>query len=268
MRINEAGGMRDLNIRIGEELKKHPEKRIFWFIYEGRKIWVKQTESVRNERWLRFARCACLVLGLGILQPGVNPNGKKALHFETGRLDRLARRGVGVPEVYASGDGWLALADCGARVSELVGRADVPFSQKEEMLSSGAEDLARLHALGLHHGRPALKDMMWDGTRVMLIDFEDGILIGLPREKRILRDVLLFVQSIFKEAGADADRLAETVFRVYAGRQPHYAARACTYFGRLDALYLFLKIFLRHTGSDLESVYRTLAFFRSGGDRR
>ena len=91
MRINEAGEMRDLNIRIGEELKKHPEKRIFWFIYEGRKIWVKQTESVRNERWLRFARCACLVLGLGILQPGVNPNGKKALHFETGRLDRLAR---------------------------------------------------------------------------------------------------------------------------------------------------------------------------------
>ena len=105
MRINEAGEMRDLNIRIGEELKNHPEKRIFWFIYEGRKIWVKQTESVRNERWLRFARCACLVLGLGILQPGVNPNGKKALHFETGRLDRLARRGVGVPEVYASGNG-------------------------------------------------------------------------------------------------------------------------------------------------------------------
>lgn len=77
MRINEAGEMRDLNIRIGEELKKHPEKRIFWFIYEGRKIWVKQTESVRNERWLRFARCACLVLGLGILQPGVNPTGKR-----------------------------------------------------------------------------------------------------------------------------------------------------------------------------------------------
>ena len=144
----------------------------------------------------------------------------------------------------------------------------MPFSQKEEMLSSGAEDLARLHALGLHHGRPALKDMMWDGTRVMLIDFEDGILIGLPREKRILRDVLLFVQSIFKEAGADANRLAETAFRTYAGRQPHYAARAFAYFCRLDARYLVLKIFLRHTGSDLESVYRTLAFFRSGGDGR
>ena len=247
---------------VQEEIRKHKRVRVFSCSYAGKKIWVKQAEPVRNVSWLRFARRACLLFGLGILQPSADPDGRRALRFETGRLRRLSARGIHVPEVFAAGDGWLALTDCGDNLIDVLGGAEVPVQAAQTILSSAAENLAALHALGMHHGRPALKDMVWDGQEVTLLDFEDGIIMGLSREKRILRDLLIFMQSIFKEMGHDGPLLATGAFAVYARIQPHYAARACAYFGRLNLLPLLLRIGLRYTGRDLESVYQTLHFFR------
>ncbi|WP_314093476.1 hypothetical protein [Selenomonas noxia] len=167
-----------------------------------------------------------------------------------------------MPEVFAAGDEWLALADCGDNLIDVLGDADLPVQAAQTILSSAAENLAALHALGIHHGRPALKDMVWDGQEVTLLDFEDGIIVGLSREKRILRDLLIFMQSIFKEMGNDGPLLAAGAFAVYARIQPHYAIRARAYFGRFNLLLLVLQIGLRYTGRDLESVYQTLHFFR------
>ena len=247
---------------VQEEIRKHKRVRVFSCSYAGKKIWVKQAEPVRNVSWLRFARRACLLFGLGILQPSADPDGRRALHFETGRLRRLSARGIRVPEVFAAGDGWLALTDCGDNLIDVLGGAEVPVQAAQTILSSAAENLAALHALGMHHGRPALKDMVWDGQEVTLLDFEDGIIMGLSREKRILRDLLIFMQSIFKEMGHDGPLLATGAFAVYARIQPHYAARARAYFGRLNLLSLLLRIGLRYTGRDLESIYQTLHFFR------
>ena len=89
---------------VQKEIWKHKSVRIFSCSYAGKKIWVKQAEPVRNVSWLRFARRACLFFGLGILQPSADPDGRRALRFETGRLRRLSARGIRVPEVYAAGD--------------------------------------------------------------------------------------------------------------------------------------------------------------------
>lgn len=186
---------------VQKEIWKHKSVRIFSCSYAGKKIWVKQAEPVRNVSWLRFARRACLFFGLGILQPSADPDGRRALRFETGRLRRLSARGIRVPEVFAAGDEWLALADCGDNLIDVLGGADVPVQAAQTILSSAAENLAALHALGIHHGRPALKDMVWDGQEFTLLDFEDGIIVGLSREKRILRDLLIFMQSILRRWG-------------------------------------------------------------------
>lgn len=247
---------------VQEEIRKHQGVRVFSCLYAGKKIWVKQAEQVRHVCWLRFARWACLFFGLKILQPSADPDGKKALRFETGRLRRLYVCGIQVPEVFAAGDGWLALSDCGDNLINVMERPGISASEKQRMLASAAKNLAALHAVGFHHGRPSLKDMVWDGKEVTLIDFEDGVILGLSREQRILRDLLIFVQSIFKEEGGIGRTLAEEAFSVYEHMQPYYAARARTYFGSFHALYLFLRIFLRRTGRDLESIYQTLLFFR------
>ena len=244
------------------EIAKHPNERIFSFVYGGKKIWVKRAEKVRHAFWLRLARAISLELSLGILQPGANPDGRKAIRFERGRLERLKRRGIYVPTIFAVGDDWSALIDCGDNVADLVRNCDLSFTLKKNILTSAAENLAKLHGLRLHHGRPALKDMAWNGQETALLDFEDGIIIGITCDKCIMRDVLIFVQSIFKEAGNDARELAEDTFARYKQLQPDYAARAQAYFGSFTVLYLCLRLFLRYMGKDLESVYQTLLFFR------
>ena len=243
-----------------QEMEKRPGERVFSFLLEGRCIWVKRAEHVYHEAWLRFARRACLILGLGILQPGADPNGARAVRFEAGRLQRLARLGLSVPEVFAKGADWVALFDCGKPLSNVV--HDAPEMEREAALAQAAEGLAALHARGLHHGRPALKDMMWDGERTWLLDFEDGVIVGLSREKRLARDVLLFLQSIMKEAGKDGPELSRIAFDIYRRRAPKSARFACEYFGAMDALCLFLRVFLRHTGRDLLSVYEALRLLR------
>lgn len=248
-----------------QEMEKRPDERVFSFLLEGRRIWVKRAEHVYHEAWLRFARRACLLLGLGILQPGADPNGARAIRFEAGRLRRLARLGLPVPEVFASGADWVALFDCGKPLSNVV--RDASEMEREAALSQAAEALAALHARGLHHGRPALKDMMWDGSRSWLLDFEDGVIIGLPREKRLARDVLLFLQSIMKEAGEAGPALARIAFDVYRRKSPESACLACSYFGAMGALFLFLRVFLRHTGSDLLSIYEALRLLREERQR-
>lgn len=248
-----------------QEMAKRPGERVFSFSFEGRRIWVKQAEHVYHEAWLRFARRACLLLGLGILQPGADPDGARAVRFEAGRLRRLSRLGLPVPEVFASGATWLALFDCGKPLSNVV--RDAPEMEREAALCQAAEGLASLHAHGLHHGRPALKDMMWDGERSRLLDFEDGVIVGLAREKRLARDVLLFLQSIMKEAGAAGPSLARIAFAAYSKRSPERARAAAERFGAMDALYAFLRVFLRHTGSDLSSVYEALRLLREERQR-
>ena len=240
-----------------QEMEKRPGERVFSFLFGGRRIWVKRAEHVYHEAWLRFAR---LVLGLGILQPGADPNGVRAVRFEAGRLQRLARCGMPVPEVFAKGTDWVALFDCGKPLSNVV--RDAPEMEREAALAQAAEGLAALHAHGLHHGRPALKDMMWDGERTWLLDFEDGVIIGLLREKRLARDVLLFLQSIMKEAGKDGPALARLAFDSYRRKAPESARFACSYFGSMGGIFLFLRVFLRHTGSDLLSIYEALRLLR------
>lgn len=243
-----------------QEMEKRPDERVFSFLFEGKRIWVKQAEHVYHEAWLRFARRACLLLGLGFLQPGADPNGARAVRFEAGRLRRLRRLSLPVPEVFASGVDWLALFDCGKPLSNVV--RDAEPAERAEALRQAAEALAALHAHGLHHGRPALKDMMWDGRRSWLLDFEDGVIVGSPREKRLARDVLLFLQSIMKEAGEDRAALARLAFAAYRQRAPESACAACCYFGSMGGLFTFFRLFLRYMGSDLASIYEALRLLR------
>lgn len=253
--------------RVERELETRGSERIFSFVEEEshRTVYVKQAETVRNASWLRFARWAAIGLGLGILQPGADPDGEKALRLEAGRLRRLQERGVSVPEVYAAGYHWIALYDAGENAAVCIRRDACAHEEKRRLITAAAENLASLHAMGLHHGRPHLKDMLWDGETITLLDFEDGYLIDVPREKRIMRDILCFIQSVYKEAaesGADCgEELAQLALSAYAAKETYYASFAKEYIGSLSLLYILLGV-LRHAGSDLESMYRAFKLFR------
>lgn len=259
--------------RVEREIEMHKTARIFSFVdaQTNRKVFVKQAEKVRHAVWRGFARWASIQLGIGILQPGADPDGEKALRLEAGRLRRLYDRGVSVPEVYAAGYHWIALYDAGINVASCIHGNLCTWEEKCRIVTAAAENLAVLHAMGLHHGRPHLKDMLWNGETISLLDFEDGYLIDVAREKRIVRDMLCFIQSIYKESaeyaanfGTDrGDDLASLALSVYAAKETYHAAFAREYVASLSFLYALLGA-LRYAGADLESMYRAMRLFRQG----
>ena len=247
-----------LRLFIEKEITRRGEARVFPVDYQGRKIWVKRAEKVRNEAWLRFSRALCVKFGLSMLQPGADPNGGKAVRFEAGRMRRLKKRGVPVPVVCASGADWLAMENAGRNLIDVLGEAKTSRKEKEDLICKAAELLAAFHAQGIHHGRPALKDMAYDGERVVLLDFEDGVMLRVGRRQRLWRDLLLFLQSVVKETDP---QLAEIALAAYREKHPALAQEAVAHFGSFKGLYLFFKYVLRHMGSDLETTYQVLGLF-------
>ena len=248
----------ELRLFIEREITRQVEARVFPIDYQGRRIWVKRAEKVRHEAWLRFSRALCVRLGLSMMQPGADPNGCKAVRFEAGRMRRLKKRGVSVPVVCASGADWLAMENAGKNLVDILGDAKTTRQEKENLVCKAAELLAYIHAQGIHHGRPALKDMAYDGEKVVLLYFEDGIMIRVGRRQRLWRDLLLFLQSVVKEGDP---KLAELALLAYRAKRPVIANEAIEHFGSYKGLYLFFKYILRYTGSDLETTYQVLSLF-------
>lgn len=245
-----------------KEIAARPGSRIFSFDYKGQKVWIKQAEKVQNVTWVRFARWACLTLGMGIFQPGADPDGEKAIRLEAGRLRRLKRLGISVPHVFGYGKNWTGMSDGGRNARDVITDKNIPEEKRLSILADLARELAKLNKLGYHHGRPALKDMMYDGNKVTILDFEDGMLIGLKRERKIQRDILLFVQSIMKETEEQGWKYANHALKAYGEINPQGLKSAADYFGSFDFLHGFFKLILRRFGSDLESTYQTLNIFR------
>ena len=98
-------------------------------------------------------------------------------------------------------------------------RQNVPPGTKaaaQPARDAGAEALHSLHDADVAHGRPSLRDMMWDGTRIAFIDFER---FGATRELRRAKamDLLLFAHSCFDVAGGPRPEI-DHAFAAYRSR--------------------------------------------------
>ena len=145
---------------------------------DGRRLWLKRAEHLS---------------GLMRLQKGDPAKG-----FRTERDALLALKGRGLPvaEPEAAGEDYLLLPDLGVTLSEMLDDETVSEAERMRAFRAAGAALAVLHQAGLSHGRPAIRDMCWDGKALHLIDlerFEDR-----PRSRKALAlDVMIFVHSWF-----------------------------------------------------------------------
>ena len=95
-------------------------------------------------------------------------------------------------------------------------RADRPGGGSPFQQAAGRA-LAALHVQGFSHGRPAVRDLCWDGTEVRFIDMEKfSARHDSPRH--FAADMLVFVHSVFAAGGGEADlENALTAYRSAGG---------------------------------------------------
>ncbi|WP_102110467.1 hypothetical protein [Oceaniglobus roseus] len=165
----------DLSARIRAALAADPA-RILRIEHAGRTVWIKRKERLSPLRRLQ--------------------KGDAAASFETERrgLKLLAAAGMPVPALLDEGPGHMALADAGLPLDRMLREGIGSGAERGEAFAAAGRTLAMLHGRGFCHGRPAVKDMCWDGRRITLIDLERFA----PERDAIAdfaADLLLFVLS-------------------------------------------------------------------------
>jgi tRNA A-37 threonylcarbamoyl transferase component Bud32 len=158
-------------------LQQSPRRVSALDLSDGRRFWLKRVEAPS----LRMR-----------LQKG---DPRRAFEAELQGLLRLDKLGHAVPRVVDQGSDYFVIPDAGPTLRSLLwdGEAglEVPFT-------AAGTALARLHSAGIAHGRPAIRDICWDGTQVRFIDLER--VTSDPRTTRNLAlDLMIFAHSIYAD---------------------------------------------------------------------
>jgi len=153
--------------------------------WQGRRLWLKRPEIRPSLRWR--------------LQKG---DPRRAFAHEVAGLRLLAGLGAPVPQMVSAGPDHLILADAGPSLQALLADPATGPGTARRVVLAAARVLGDLHARGLAHGRPYLRDICWDGRAIRLIDFERV----RARNSALRRglDQVLFLASLLAAPGGAA----------------------------------------------------------------
>jgi tRNA A-37 threonylcarbamoyl transferase component Bud32 len=131
--------------------------------------------------------------------------------FEAERTGLRVLSGVGLPVAPIALDGpdYIVLPDVGQTLNLVLRNA--PVEERLEAFRAAGRSLARLHRAGFVHGRPAIRDICWDGAEARFIDLERFSVARRGRFHQAL-DVVMFVQTMMTltaAPGAELDAALE-----------------------------------------------------------
>ena len=132
-------------------------------------------------------------------------------------MHRLAGVHAYIPRIVAEGSDFFVLPDYGPSLQSILRAGNgESAAEKARAFADGATALADLHAHGLSHGRPSLKDICWRDGQATLIDFENHRdVLNSPYGQA--RDVISFFFNGLYVAGKPVPEL-ETARDVYRAR--------------------------------------------------
>lgn len=211
-----AAGLSD---RLHEVIAQRPD-RVQRVQFGDRTFWVKQREA----------------LGLRLrLQKG---NPARAFDAERDALHALAGRGLPVAGIVAEGADFFATPDHGPTLATILRRNDLGANERIAAFAAAGRGLAAFHLQGLSHGRPSVRDICWDGSRVTFIDLERY----RPRRNRPTghaQDLIMFMLSAYTAAESERPEI-DAACDAYRAAAPSgiwpLAQRWCRRLRWIDAL--------------------------------
>ncbi len=213
-------------------------------LQDGRKVWLKRAEQLS---------------GRMRLQKG---NGARAFARERDGLLLLDDLGLPVPPVLAMGDDWFITPDLGPTLRHLLWTTTDTATLTPIFTAAGTA-LANLHLHSYRHGRPAIRDICWDGNAVHFIDLERFSTVKSD-PRGLALDLMVFVHSLMGDglrAPQTAPALQEAAITAYRALAPGIWAQARVTAGWLGWLPPLAR--LAKGSRDWAALAPTLARFRS-----
>ena len=218
--------------------------------FKGQRYWVKKPEN----------------LGLRMrLQKGNThrsfENERKALQY----LDELA---LPIASIVAEGTDWFAIEDSGIPLYHLLKEPTPNVVENIKAYQAAGHSLAQLHSAGVCHGRPSVRDILWDGRKATFIDFER---FSPNRNSSwfMVLDIIVLVICIFAISPEVSDEL-EAIILAYRknGGEKYWqqAKKASRYL--LWCSFLLYPISLRKTGraKDVRAIVPSLRYIITRSD--
>ncbi|GAB1364754.1 serine/threonine protein kinase [Rhodobacter sp.] len=121
---------------------------------DGRRFWLKQVERLAGRMRLQ--------------------KGDPARSFAAERegIRALQHLGLPVAGLAMEGPGWFVLPDAGPVLPQVVADPALDDAGKLAAMAAAGRALASVHRAALVHGRPAVRDICWDGAQIRFIDLE------------------------------------------------------------------------------------------------
>jgi tRNA A-37 threonylcarbamoyl transferase component Bud32 len=156
--------------------------------------WIKRAEPEAKNPWRTIVRGVTTLVPWPLLRSTATSGDVDSVRAEVVRLRRWRDAGLPVAELVEAGDDYFITADCGLPLRTWL-REENDEAKRMLAVTSAARALGRLHRLGHCHGRPFLKDIVYDGRQVTFIDLEEEPTKVMPLATAQVRDLMLFVMS-------------------------------------------------------------------------
>lgn len=227
--------------------------------------WIKRAEPAAKNPWRPVVRVATTLVPWPLLRSTATTGDGDSVLAEARRLRAWKDAGLPVPELLEVAPGHILTADAGQPLRSWL-RAQTDPVRRLEAGVLAARSLAQLHRLGYCHGRPFLKDIVYDGRRVAFIDLEETPEQVMPLVTAQVRDLMLFVMSCTASLGEshppeDLRAIADAYWQINPSARVRRVLRR-----NLRAIYwLALPLRLcpmRWLGRDGRQVVRGLAVLR------
>lgn len=196
----------DLEESLQKALAESPVRVRQLDLADGRRFWLKRVERLQGR--LR-------------LQKG---DPAKAFAVEREGLRALAAAGLPVAGVAQEGPDWLLMPDAGPTLPEVAADPGRDEAERLRAFAEAGRSLGQLHWAGMAHGRPAVRDVCWDGSAARFIDLE-----RFRRARRAglwqAADVVMFAQTAFTQWPEDG-RWLEAALGAYWVSAPQGALAA------------------------------------------
>ena len=173
----------------------HERGRMVKGTWQGQTIWLKKFTKKKRLGFMKI-RDGMAKLNQNPLYFSTEARDNSQISGEVKRLKLLQARGINVPEVLVHSDSWFVMTDKGDSLRHLLHSNSLSESERLTLLTQAVKALAQLHSAGMWHGRPVLRDLMWDGNAIAFVDFEEDVGSKLSLQQCQVRDILIFLHNV------------------------------------------------------------------------
>lgn len=225
----------DFQLLINQLLIKHKGKRILKFEFEGSYFWLKQPEPLKGI-WK-------------LLKPSENILFKQEIDY----FNYLMEKGAAVPKLICSGKDYYVSEDFGIATNQYISASERTSEEKIAALKDCVDGLIKLHQQDLTHGRPAIRDILWDKCGVKFIDFEEHSTKSLSYLK--MRDIVVFIHSLFRSDQLSIEQIKAVIAYVKTTCEPQIWQNLLTFLQKYRWVYWLLLPFKPVARVDLIAIY-------------